>query len=200
MSGRSGVRGAVASAQALLDALPMVVLVVDEDRRIRALNGAARELLRKTPFEILGRRPGDALACENSLRDDRGCGHASECRDCVLRRSADEAVGGSASVQRELRVAVRGGDEDGMIFLLSASPLRDSRGNRALVCLQDVTGLHRLRGLLPICAGCKKIRREDQAWEALEAFIETHSHAEFTHGLCPDCMTRFYPGAAGRGG
>ncbi len=62
------------------------------------------------------------------------------------------------------------------------------------MCLQDVSALHRLRGLVPICSGCKKIRREDAAWEALEAFIENHSHAQFTHGLCPDCLDRFYPG------
>ena len=48
-----------------------------------------------------------------------------------------------------------------------------------------------LRGLIPICAGCKKIRREDKAWEALETYIHDHSHADFTHGLCPDCMAKY---------
>lgn len=181
-------------AQALLDALPLVALVVDGERRIRALNKAARELLRQDPFELVGRRPGEALDCENSVRHPLGCGHAAECRDCLLRNSADEAIRGQASLQRELRVAPRGRRDEGMIFLLSASPLRDEDGDGALVCLQDVSALHRLRGLLPICSGCKKIRREDEAWEALEAFIENHSHAHFTHGLCPDCLDRFYPG------
>jgi hypothetical protein len=63
----------------------------------------------------------------------------------------------------------------------------------AVLMLQDVTVYHRLRGLIPICAACKKIRGDDQAWEELERFIEAHSHAEFTHGMCPQCMERYYP-------
>ncbi len=49
-----------------------------------------------------------------------------------------------------------------------------------------------LRGLLPICAGCKKIRDDDGLWNALEVFIDARSEAEFSHGMCPDCVERFY--------
>jgi PAS domain S-box-containing protein len=44
-----------------------------------------------------------------------------------------------------------------------------------------------LRGLIPICAWCKKIRNDDGYWEQLEAYIRNHSEADFTHGMCPDC-------------
>lgn len=44
-----------------------------------------------------------------------------------------------------------------------------------------------LRGLLPICAQCKKIRNEKNEWEQLEGYIRRHSEAEFTHGLCGEC-------------
>jgi cyanate permease len=50
-----------------------------------------------------------------------------------------------------------------------------------------------LSGLLPICAGCKKIRDEAGHWEQLEVYIREHSQAEFSHGLCQECMTRLYP-------
>ncbi len=51
-----------------------------------------------------------------------------------------------------------------------------------------------LQGMLPICAGCKKIRDDDSGhWHNLETYIEKHSEATFTHGLCPDCMKRLYP-------
>ena len=50
-----------------------------------------------------------------------------------------------------------------------------------------------LSGLLPICAGCKKIRNEEGRWEQMETYISSHSDAEFSHGLCPDCMRRLYP-------
>ncbi len=50
-----------------------------------------------------------------------------------------------------------------------------------------------LRGLLPICAACKNIRRDDGAWSRIEAYISEHTHAQFTHGICPDCQERLYP-------
>jgi hypothetical protein len=50
-----------------------------------------------------------------------------------------------------------------------------------------------LSGLLPICAKCKKIRDDRGYWQQVEGYIMEHSSARFTHGLCPDCMTRTYP-------
>jgi hypothetical protein len=45
-----------------------------------------------------------------------------------------------------------------------------------------------LKGLLPICANCKKIRDDQGYWKQIEAYIEDHSDALFTHGLCPECV------------
>lgn len=45
-----------------------------------------------------------------------------------------------------------------------------------------------LEGMLPICAACKKIRTKDGQWTQLEVYIEQHSHASFSHGLCPKCL------------
>jgi CheY-like chemotaxis protein len=50
-----------------------------------------------------------------------------------------------------------------------------------------------LKGLLPICASCKKIRDDRGYWEGVESYIKKHSDVEFSHGLCPDCITRLYP-------
>ena len=50
-----------------------------------------------------------------------------------------------------------------------------------------------LSGLLPICANCKKIRDDDGFWLRVEAYISDHSEAEFTHGICPDCIAELYP-------
>jgi hypothetical protein len=53
-----------------------------------------------------------------------------------------------------------------------------------------VTQLGTLGGLLPICSSCKKIRDDQGYWNQLEAYVEAHSEAEFTHGLCGGCMER----------
>ncbi len=54
-----------------------------------------------------------------------------------------------------------------------------------------------LEGLLPICSDCKKIRGDDGSWQPLESFIDAHSEARFSHGLCTDCAERLYPGFQG---
>lgn len=51
-----------------------------------------------------------------------------------------------------------------------------------------------LRGLLPICSSCKKIRDDQGYWTQLETYIHLHSEADFTHGLCPDCAERLFQG------
>jgi PAS domain S-box-containing protein len=50
-----------------------------------------------------------------------------------------------------------------------------------------------LRGLLPICANCKKIRDDAGYWNKLESYIKNHSEANFTHSICPECAKELYP-------
>jgi sigma-B regulation protein RsbU (phosphoserine phosphatase) len=51
-----------------------------------------------------------------------------------------------------------------------------------------------LKGLVPICASCKKIRNDQGFWQQLEEYIQQHSEAEFSHGLCTPCIKKHYPG------
>ncbi len=51
-----------------------------------------------------------------------------------------------------------------------------------------------LSGLLPICMHCKKIRDDDGYWNQLESYIQSHSLAEFSHGICDSCLEKYYPG------
>ncbi len=50
-----------------------------------------------------------------------------------------------------------------------------------------------LSGLIPICSHCKKIRDDRGYWAQLEAYIQTHTEAKFTHGICPECVEKLYP-------
>jgi len=54
-----------------------------------------------------------------------------------------------------------------------------------------------LRGLIPICASCKKIRDDQGYWERIETYISERSEAEFSHGICPGCMKELYPEYSG---
>lgn len=50
-----------------------------------------------------------------------------------------------------------------------------------------------LTGMLPICASCKNIRDDEGYWHQVEVYIRSHSEAEFSHGICPDCAVKLYP-------
>lgn len=99
---------------------------------------------------------------------------------------------------------------------LSLSPIRDAEGKVIgvsaierdittrkreeevrLKLIQELTdalnNIKTLTGLLPICASCKKIRDDRGYWQMVELYISEHTGAEFTHGICPECLTRLYP-------
>ena len=52
---------------------------------------------------------------------------------------------------------------------------------------EALTNVKELRGLLPICSYCKKIRNDGNYWERLESYLSAHTHAQFSHSICPDC-------------
>ena len=56
-----------------------------------------------------------------------------------------------------------------------------------------MTEVKRLKGILPICASCKKIRDDQGYWNEVEVYIRDHSEAEFSHGICPECRQKLYP-------
>lgn len=57
----------------------------------------------------------------------------------------------------------------------------------------SVEKIKTLRGLLPICASCKKIRDDKGYWHNVEIYMSKYTEAEFTHGVCPECLKKLYP-------
>lgn len=58
---------------------------------------------------------------------------------------------------------------------------------------QALGNVKKLSGLLPICAGCKRIRDDHGNWQEVERYLEQKSEAQFSHGICPECAARLYP-------
>jgi GAF domain-containing protein len=54
----------------------------------------------------------------------------------------------------------------------------------------ELDHVKRLRGLLPICAWCKRIRDDQGYWNQVESYLRSHTEVDFTHGICPDCLER----------
>lgn len=57
---------------------------------------------------------------------------------------------------------------------------------------QALAEVKKLSGLLPICSNCKKIRNDEGYWEQVEGYIAKHSDAQFSHGICPECIAKLY--------
>ncbi len=58
---------------------------------------------------------------------------------------------------------------------------------------EALANIKTMGGLIPICSNCKKIRDDRGYWENLEKYIQSHSDAQFSHGICPDCAAKLYP-------
>jgi len=114
----------------------------------------------------------------------------------------------------EMEITRPDGDRRSLLVTATSRADRESHFTGALGVLRDITErkhleeerermivelrealakVRTLSGLLPICANCKKIRTDQGYWQSIESYIGEHSEAEFTHGLCPDCMKKLYP-------
>jgi hypothetical protein len=71
------------------------------------------------------------------------------------------------------------------------SQAESANANRQLQ--EALDNVRTLRGLLPICSKCKKIRDKQGRWQVMETYIQRNSEASFTHGLCQECMREVYP-------
>jgi len=74
--------------------------------------------------------------------------------------------------------------------------IREAEGHRDKLIGDLRVALDRIdemEGMLSICASCKRIRDDEGGWREIEEYVSDHSKAEFSHGICPDCMRRLYP-------
>ena len=78
-------------------------------------------------------------------------------------------------------------------LLVTTAPFKYEEQQLVLVILEDISELTALRGIIPMCASCKKIRDDEQYWHRVEKYFSDHLEIKFSHGLCPDCAHKLYP-------
>jgi ABC-type amino acid transport substrate-binding protein len=107
-----------------------------------------------------------------------------------LRKHVEESLRNrSAEFRAEFRIS----RPDGIHWLERRGQViwsAEGKPVRSVGVTTDITEQKVLRGLLPTCAYCKKIRDEDSQWQQLEAYISSHTNARFSHGICPDCTAK----------
>jgi hypothetical protein len=79
-----------------------------------------------------------------------------------------------------------------VIFIKVTEPLIVKLHDTIAELKNALADVNQLSGLLPICAYCKKIRDDKGYWNQIEAYLQKHTEAEFSHGICPDCEKKFY--------
>jgi PAS domain S-box-containing protein len=154
----------------------------------RMLGYTAREILALTIFDVMGYGQAGADLDLSLVLKDRQAALGE--RRFVRKGGSPIDVDVSASlITREARPVV----------CLLAHDITErkqaERQRESLVAeLQEaLRQVKTLSGLLPICASCKRIRDDQGAWLPVETYIRERSNAEFTHGLCPECIRKLYP-------
>jgi|GEM_PF-1385094 len=178
-----------------------IYLVDPDNRRIIEANRALQRLLGFSAEELAGMSLYDLIEAE---REDIAARFQS-----IL----DLAPGEIFSLEREYR------RKDGTLVpvWVTAAPFYYAGRKAVSVLVRDLTerkqaereqqrliqelqealaSIKTLRGLIPICANCKKIRDDQGYWQQVETYVREHSQATFTHGLCPDCARLLFPGVS----
>jgi hypothetical protein len=84
----------------------------------------------------------------------------------------------------------------GCLIIFIAGSMLDKKEREQQELIKNLqNALHEiktLQGIVPICSFCKKIRDDKGFWNQVEAYVSQHTEAEFSHGICPDCLEKHY--------
>lgn len=175
--------------EAVFDAMPSIVFLVNRDVRIEAYNLAASEFMMTNRTVALKHRAGDILHCVHSMEMPERCGNSSFCKDCVIRNSVAEAFKGNRIVRRRTKLELIRDQHITMLYaLITVSPFVFQGQPLALLVIEDISEIAELQRLIPVCASCSKVRDDKESWMRIETYFKENWDVDFTHGLCPACL------------
>jgi len=180
----------------LFDFAPTGYFNFARDGRILAVNLAGARLVGIERAQLINRHFTPLVSAPdrptfNALLDESfgGTGHAT-CEIAITRNDAEAIY-----VLIEVVASADGQEVRATVIDVTERHHAEEERSRLIDELQQaLEQVKLLSGMLPICASCKKIRDDQGYWNHVEAYIECHSDATFTHGLCPECIPKLYPG------
>jgi len=178
-----------AKYKAIVDAFDGFIYICSENFEVEFMN---EKFLKRTGYDPVGQK------CYRALH-----GLSSICSWCV-----NEKVFQGEKVSWEVL-----SPKDNRWYYVINTPFCHPNGNRyKMSVIQDITDrkieeaerekiqeqlqhvlTKVLSGYLPICASCKKIRDGNKNWVEIESYVRSHTDAQFSHGICPDCKEKLYP-------
>ncbi|MFP4197402.1 MAG: PAS domain S-box protein [Methanomassiliicoccales archaeon] len=132
---------------AIYNNLPVIIFLVDRERRVRKINSMGLEFAGETEENIIMKRGGEALRCMHHLDDPEGCGFGPHCEDCVVRRAVMDTFDREEGLFREKAVLpFKMGDRVRDLTLWVSTAYLELEGEaRVLVCIEDITELESAR-------------------------------------------------------
>jgi hypothetical protein len=173
----------------ILNEMPLVVAIANQDACIQAINRAAEAFFCTASDEAHMKKCGELLKCVHAAKPG-GCGATPACPKCILRKSILLALEGQQISRNKGEFYVwRNETVVNLTLLITASSINYNDSLMTILLIEDVSLITELEGLLPICCSCHKIRDEKSGeWIVLERYISQHSEANFTHDYCPQCI------------
>ena len=183
----------------LMNAIPAPLFYKDTDGRYIGFNKSYEEFYGKTRQELVGKTVFDIAP-----RDLAEVYHAkdNELFDKPGVQIYDSQVKDSHGIVHEVvfhksTFSNSQGNVLGLIGVIlditERKRLEKEKENLIIELQEALSKVKTLSGFLPICASCKKIRDDKGYWNQVERYISEHSEAEFSHGICPECMRSLYP-------
>lgn len=174
----------------VMDHVQEALIVLDMAELVVDLNPAASRVFGRRSVQVIGHSFAEAFDQWPALT-------AVNRRDEDTQLSLIPAGGDTARVYDTSVRALHMGGQQMVGWLITLRDVTEhieaARQREALIAqLQDALAqVNTLSGLLPICAWCGKVRSDEGYWMQLERYVEEHSDAEITHGICPECLRRF---------
>jgi len=178
----------------LLEQLPALLWVADTNLTITFVQGRILSTLGLTPEGIVGTTVPEYFPLEptstpftthlRALQGDPGS-YVAIFKERTLRAYVEPMRTPSGAITGCIGIA---------LDITEQKRLEEQREQLIEELRNALTDIKTLRGLLPICAWCKKIRDDRGYWTQIEQYIRAHSEAEFTHGICPECRQKLNQG------
>ena len=135
----------------LFHAIPCGVLIVDEDRRVMAVNDVLERSFNISQNRVMNMRGGDALRCIHAKSSPEGCGYADECQNCIVRNVALKALSGKKIYRKNAKTELLVNGKACIVrFFISAAPVEYNGKKLAIILLEDTTELNHLRKRLKV--------------------------------------------------
>lgn len=186
----------------ILQAAHDSIILLDKEGKIRLWNQAAGRIHGYSPEEARGKNIIELLTPARDLEKRLAAFRESlvSGQDATINQMTEWTVrrkdGYEIMIELSLSVAMLGGHRFFLAVERDITERKKSEMELELLIksLEDaLANVKTLRGLVPICAACKKIRDDQGYWNRVESYISAHSEARFSHGICPECVRKLYP-------